>query len=65
MTGTRRWLACGMPGVSDAGDWLSPAESMRLAEFRHPKRRSELRLSRWTARPSSSTAKCPRPCRRR
>jgi hypothetical protein len=49
VTGTRRWLACGMPGVSDAGNWLSPAESMRLAGFRHPKRRTELRLSRWTA----------------
>ena len=56
VTGTRRWLACGMPGVSDAGDWLSPAEAARLAGIRHPKRRTELRLSRWTAKHAIATA---------
>lgn len=50
MTGTRWWLARGMRDVPPADDWLSPAETARLAGFGHAKRRSELRLSRWTAK---------------
>lgn len=47
---TTHWLACGMREVAHADDWLSPAECERLAATRFPKRRTELRLSRWTAK---------------
>ncbi|WIX98589.1 4'-phosphopantetheinyl transferase superfamily protein [Amycolatopsis mongoliensis] len=50
LNGTRSWLAHGMRHVPSADDWLSAAESARLAGLPHPKRRSELRLSRWTAK---------------
>jgi len=39
-----------MRDVPSSGEWLAPAESARLAGLRFPKRRSELRLSRWTAK---------------
>nr|WP_225956692.1 4'-phosphopantetheinyl transferase family protein [Amycolatopsis lexingtonensis] len=39
-----------MRDVATADDWLSPAEAARLGALAHPKRRSELRLSRWTAK---------------
>jgi len=39
-----------MGDVPSSGEWLAPAESARLAGLRFPKRRSELRLSRWTAK---------------
>ena len=45
-----QWLARGMGDVPSSGEWLAPAESARLAGLRFPKRRSELRLSRWTAK---------------
>jgi len=45
-----RWLARGMHEVPDSADWLSPAESARLATLRFPKRRTEARLARWTAK---------------
>jgi 4'-phosphopantetheinyl transferase len=45
-----RWLARGMHEVSPSADWLSPAESARLATLRFPKRRTEMRLARWTAK---------------
>jgi 4'-phosphopantetheinyl transferase len=45
-----RWLARGVQDVPASGDWLTPAESARLASLRFPKRRSEVRLARWTAK---------------
>jgi 4'-phosphopantetheinyl transferase len=45
-----RWLARGMHEVPRSADWLSAAESARLETFRFPKRRSEMRLARWTAK---------------
>jgi 4'-phosphopantetheinyl transferase len=39
-----------MQDVPESGDWLAPAESERLAGLRFPKRRSEVRLARWTAK---------------
>jgi len=53
---TGYWLACGMRDVPIADDWLSPAEAARLAGLGHPKRRSELRLSRWTAKHAIAAA---------
>ncbi|MFL6126415.1 4'-phosphopantetheinyl transferase family protein [Actinophytocola sp.] len=47
---TLRWLARGMADVPVTAEWLSPAETSRLGELRFPKRRTELRLSRWTAK---------------
>ncbi|MGW5718693.1 4'-phosphopantetheinyl transferase family protein [Amycolatopsis sp. NPDC003865] len=47
---TGHWLAHGMRDVPPADGWLSPAEAARLAGLAHPKRRSELRLSRWTGK---------------
>ena len=45
-----RWLARGVHDVPESADWLSPAESARLAGLRFAKRRSEVRLARWTAK---------------
>lgn len=45
-----RWLARGMHEVPPSGDWLSPGESARLAALRFAKRRTEVRLGRWTAK---------------
>ncbi len=45
-----RWLARGVHDVPESADWLSPAESARLAGLRFTKRRTELRLARWTAK---------------
>ena len=39
-----------------SGDWLSPAESARLAGLRFPKRRSEVRLARWAAKQAVARA---------
>lgn len=50
MPPTVRWLARGMREVPLSANWLSPAESARLATLRFPKRRTEVRLSRWTAK---------------
>ncbi|HEU5470988.1 MAG TPA: 4'-phosphopantetheinyl transferase superfamily protein [Actinophytocola sp.] len=50
MSPTVRWLARGMGEVPPCADWLSPAESARLAMLRFPKRRTEMRLGRWTAK---------------
>jgi hypothetical protein len=44
-----RWLARGMHEVPDSADWLSRAESHRRATLRFPKRRTGVRLGRWTA----------------
>lgn len=45
-----RWLARGVHDVPASADWLSPAESARLAVLRFAKRRSDVRLARWTAK---------------
>ena len=45
-----RWLARGMHDVPESADWLAPAEAARLAALRFPKRRTEVRLARWTAK---------------
>jgi 4'-phosphopantetheinyl transferase len=39
-----------MQDVPASGDWLTPAESARLGGLRFPKRRTEVRLARWTAK---------------
>ena len=51
-----RWLACGIHDVPASADWLSAAESARLAGLRFPKRRSEVRLARWTAKQAVARA---------
>jgi 4'-phosphopantetheinyl transferase len=51
-----RWLARGMHDVPETLDWLSPAESARLATLRFPKRRIEVRLARWTAKQAIAAA---------
>jgi 4'-phosphopantetheinyl transferase len=51
-----RWLARGMHEVPASAAWLSPAESARLATLRFPKRRTEVRLSRWTAKQAIARA---------
>jgi 4'-phosphopantetheinyl transferase len=43
-------LARGVEDVPESADWLSPAESARLAGLRFAKRRTEVRLARWTAK---------------
>jgi 4'-phosphopantetheinyl transferase len=45
-----RWLARGMHEVSPASEWLSAAEAARLESLRFAKRRTEVRLARWTAK---------------
>jgi 4'-phosphopantetheinyl transferase len=51
-----RWLARGMQEVPRSADWLSAAESARLATLRFTKRRSEVRLARWTAKQAIARA---------
>jgi 4'-phosphopantetheinyl transferase len=51
-----RWLARGMRDVPESDDWLTPAESARLASLRFPKRRTEARLARWTAKAALTAA---------
>jgi 4'-phosphopantetheinyl transferase len=51
-----RWLARGMHEVPRSSDWLSAAESDRLATLRFPKRRGEVRLARWTAKQAIARA---------
>ena len=45
-----RWLARGVHDVPESADWLSAAESARLAGLRFAKRHTEVRLARWTAK---------------
>jgi 4'-phosphopantetheinyl transferase len=45
-----------MGEVPSSSSWLSPAESSRLAALRFPKRRTEVRLSRWTAKHAIAAA---------
>ncbi len=44
------WLSQGMDDVPADGAWLSPREAAWVARMRFPKRRSEFRLGRWTAK---------------
>jgi 4'-phosphopantetheinyl transferase len=45
-----RWLSRGMHEVPAATGWLSRAEAARLESLRFAKRRTEVRLARWTAK---------------
>ncbi len=45
-----RWLSQGMADVPLDETWLSPREAAWIARMRFPKRRSEFRLGRWTAK---------------
>jgi 4'-phosphopantetheinyl transferase len=44
------WLSQGMADAPADDGWLSPRESAWLTRMRFPKRRSEFRLGRWTAK---------------
>jgi 4'-phosphopantetheinyl transferase len=44
------WLSQGMADAPADDDWLSPREAAWVARMRFPKRRSEFRLGRWTAK---------------
>jgi 4'-phosphopantetheinyl transferase EntD len=44
------WLEQRAADVPAHDDWLAPAELARLNSFRFPKRRSDWRLGRWTAK---------------
>jgi 4'-phosphopantetheinyl transferase len=45
-----------MQDVPESGDWLTPGESARVAGLRFPKRRTEVRLARWTAKQALAAA---------
>jgi 4'-phosphopantetheinyl transferase len=45
-----------MHEVPESADWLTPAESARLATLRFPKRRTEVRLARSTAKQAIARA---------
>jgi len=45
-----RWLSQGMADAPAGDGWLSPREAAWVARMRFPKRRSEFRLGRWTAK---------------
>ncbi len=49
------WHAAGMDEVPTGDGWLSPAEAARVARMRYPKRRTEFRLGRWTAKTTLAT----------
>ncbi len=44
------WLELTQEEVPDTDDWLSPGEAAHLAGLHFPKRRSDWRLGRWTAK---------------
>ena len=44
------WLSQGMADAPADDAWLSPREAAWVARMRFPKRRSEFRLGRWTAK---------------
>ncbi len=48
------WLELTEPEVPADNDWLSPGEHALLQAMRFPKRRSEWRLGRWTAKSAVS-----------
>jgi 4'-phosphopantetheinyl transferase len=45
-----RWLSQGLADAPAGDGWLSPREAAGVARMRFPKRRSEFRLGRWTAK---------------
>lgn len=45
-----RWLSQGMADAPADDAWLAPAEAAYVARLRFPKRRTEFRLGRWTAK---------------
>jgi 4'-phosphopantetheinyl transferase len=45
-----RWFEQSLADVSAQDDWLGPWESSHLSTLRFPKRRSDWRLGRWTAK---------------
>ena len=45
-----RWLSQGMADAPAHDEWLSPVEAGYVARLRFPKRRTEFRLGRWTAK---------------
>lgn len=45
-----RHHACGLTEVPEGDHWLTTPEAERIASFRFEKRRSETRMSRWTAK---------------
>ena len=44
------WHSAGMAEVPAGDEWLSEREAARVDRMRYPKRRSEFRLGRWTAK---------------
>jgi len=54
----RRWFhdACGLADVDGSDAWLNEVEAERIASFRFEKRRSETRMSRWTAKRTVAAA---------
>ena len=44
------WLEQAVADMPPADDWLSPGEKLRLEAMRIPKRRTDWRLGRWTAK---------------
>lgn len=44
------WLSQGLADAPAGDGWLSPREAAWVARMRFPKRRSEFRLGRWTAK---------------
>jgi 4'-phosphopantetheinyl transferase len=48
------WLSQGMQDAPDGDDWLSAREAAWVERMRFPKRRSEFRLGRWTAKTALS-----------
>jgi 4'-phosphopantetheinyl transferase len=51
------WLSQGMADVPADEAWLSPREAAVIARMRFPKRRSEFRLGRWTAKNAIARAR--------
>ena len=51
-----RWLQQTSANVPHHDEWLCPAERLRLAQLRIPKRRTDWRLGRWTVK--SAVASC-------
>jgi 4'-phosphopantetheinyl transferase len=44
------WLSRSIDDVPASDDWLSPEEASRIETLRYAKRRTEVRLARWTAK---------------
>jgi len=57
-----RWLSAGEREPPAGDDWLTPRERSYLARMRFPKRSSEFRLGRWTAKRALAFALGVDPC---